>query len=168
MSVFLCGANFTALWFKGLCNRKALFYYFTWIFPAVSTGFDTPLFAAFDHMISAPVLRFASRTGNFFVRYDPVPISDLHPQFSCAVKLFIRFFIRMSHISWTGRTIIPTGSYFLLHSAPSYLFPRLFHTSKTNAKESSCAITTRTSIISSVPLSVTTCSRFVAIQLLKK
>ena len=123
MLVFFLCTDFAAFRHKRSCNLKALFHSVARKFFAIGTCFNAFVRAACNNAVSAPVFRLTSRTGNFFVRHDMIPISDLHPQLCSVTEFFVCLFIWMRNIPWAGSTIISASRYYLFQSdQPPFYF----------------------------------------------
>ena len=85
---------------------EALLDVFTRIRVTLGTCPNALIFTALHYMVTAPILRLAAVTGNFFVRNDVIPIADLRPQLRGVMQFLFCFFIWMQYISRARRAVI--------------------------------------------------------------
>ena len=112
--LFFC-TYFATFGYKRPCDFETLFHIVARVFPAISAGFNTSVSTAFDNVVSAPVFRLTTRTGNLFICHEMIPIPDLHPQLGSVAEFFVCLLIWMCNIPWAGSTIISASRYYLFH-----------------------------------------------------
>ena len=103
---FLVRADPSAHRFKRFCDLEALLDVFTRIRVTLGTCPNALIFTALHYTVTAPILRLAAVTGNFFVRNDVIPIADLRPQLCGAAQFLFCFLKRMQHVSRARRAVI--------------------------------------------------------------